>query len=99
VKAHPGNRKIVSNLQWSCYPKYRRGPDIVVSVIDAFRATHSAIDSAAHSHNSDGVLALEHRELLELRFNIEGSKDFVFEKMKNDGAKYPLRETDATHAD
>lgn len=61
-------------IHWLYYPKSRRAPPLVRSVVQVFELANNDIDSSCHDLNSNEVLAVVAPALAALGFRVETGK-------------------------
>lgn len=89
-------------MNWAYFPRSAKPTALALEVVDAFRSHHSGIDSAAHTSNSNAVLAVVADSLQQLGFTVETGKKkaekiYVPVLYGNNGKVAKAFEADAFH--
>lgn len=89
-------------MNWAYFPRSAKPTNLTLDVVEAFRSCHAGIDSAAHTSNSNAVLAAVADSLRSIGFTVETGKKqsekiYVPVLYGNNGKVAKAFEADAFH--
>src|SRR5689334_4448493 len=66
--------KYAPSIDWQFYPRSKKATPLAEAVVQAFKTEAKVVSSASYEHNSNKVLSVLHKHLVEIGFQVESGK-------------------------